>query len=436
MQRKNQTVLMLLNLLVILASAGCGSVSVEPLMPTPVLYTTGEFAPLDHIPENERWVPRRVYYATDRARTANVQEIAYGNTPSNDVSVGMALIGFGGQSMTWADLDRKSRMGERDEVVKLSIAGIIEAGRFAAGESPAKAASPQAAGWLLDDLNDTIADSRDKDLLVYVHGARVNFYNACAFAAQLDHFIGRDMTSIAFSWPTRQTIMTYAFGSDPQRGYASAEALATLIELLAAETDARRIHLLSWSAGARVQARAFQILRERHPDEPLDSLGKRLHIGTVYFAAGDIPTGEFIEVLPTINALANRIVVTMTSDDEALAASRRVMGGGARIGEQTQQLTEKQRETILRKDQLELIDVSRESENRGFDITGHRYWFNHPWASTDVLLAIRTDLEPEERGLQPGDSPIEWYVPADYPQRLDESLDRLAFKRSWGEHTD
>ena len=405
-------------------------------MPTPVLYTTGDFAPLDHIPEPERWVPRRIYYATDRARTTNAQEIAYGNTPSSEVSVGLAMIGFGGPSMTWSDLERKSRMKERDEVVNLSIAGIIEAGRFAADASPAEAAGPQATAWLLKDLNDTIAHSRDQDLLIYVHGARVNFYNGCAFAAQLDHFMGRDMTSIAFSWPTRQTILTYAFGSDPQRGYSSAEALASLIELLAAETNARKIHLLSWSAGARVLTRAFRILRERNPVEPLESIAERLRIGTAYFAAGDVETDDFIADLPTINALANRIVVTITSSDVALVTSRRIMGGGARIGEQTQHLTEEQRELILRKDRLEIVDVSQGRETRGFDITGHYYWFNHPWASTDMLLAIRTDLEPEERGLEQGDSPIVWYVPADYPKRLNDDLDRSFFKRSWGEHND
>ena len=427
---------MLLKLSLILTCAGCGSVSVEPLMPTPVLYTNGDFAPLDHIPENERWVPRRVYYATDRARTANAQEIAYGNTQSNDVSVGLAMIGFGDSSMTWSDLDRNSRMKDRETVVDLSIAGIIEAGRFASDASPAEAADPQATGWLLKDLDDTISSSRDKDLLIYVHGARVNFYNGCAFTAQLDHFMGRDMTSIAFSWPTRQTILTYAFGSDSERGYTSAEALATLIELLAAETNARKIHLLAWSAGARVLTRAFRILKERHPDEPMDSLGGRLRIGTAYFAAGDVKSDDFIADLPTINALANRIVVTITSSDAALATSRRIMGGGARIGEQTQSLTEEQRELILRKDKLEIVDVSRGSEVRGFDISGHRYWFSHPWASTDMLLAIRTDLEPEERGLEQGDSPVVWYVPSDYPERLNDALDRSAFKRSWVEYTD
>jgi hypothetical protein len=29
-----------------------------------------------------------------------------------------------------------------------------------------------------------------------------------------------------------------------------------------------------------------------------------------------------------------------------------------------------------------------------------------------------------------------WYVPVDYPQRLNDALDRLAFKRSWGEYND
>jgi hypothetical protein len=39
-------------------------------------------------------------------------------------------------------------------------------------------------------------------------------------------------------------------------------------------------------------------------------------------------------------------------------------------------------------ERLEIVDVSVGAEDRGFDISGHRYWFHHPWASTDVLLAI------------------------------------------------
>ena len=47
--------------------AGCG-VGVQPLMPTPVLYTESGFRPLDHIPANEQWTPRRVYFAAPDIR--------------------------------------------------------------------------------------------------------------------------------------------------------------------------------------------------------------------------------------------------------------------------------------------------------------------------------------------------------------------------------
>ncbi len=77
-----------------------------------------------------------------------------------------------------------------------------------------------------------------------------------------------------------------------------------------------------------------------------------------------------------------------------------------------------------------MIDVSLGREERGFDITGHRYWFNHPWASSDVLLAIRTDLTPVERGLKPGEMPLVWIMPPDYPQRLAEAL-QDARLRKW-----
>jgi esterase/lipase superfamily enzyme len=227
--------------------AGCG-VGVEPLMPTPVLYTESGFKPLDHIPSNEQWTPRRVYYATNRERSKSEQKISYGNKPSDEVTLGLTLIGFGGLSMSWSDLDRASTQSDRDEVVKLSIAGVVEAASFKIDASASEAGEPEQAGWLIEDLNDAIADARDQDLLIYVHGAKVNFYNACAFAAQLDHFMGRDMTSIAFSWPTRQDVFAYVTGSDVKRAYDSSSALASLIELLAAETPARQIHILSWSA--------------------------------------------------------------------------------------------------------------------------------------------------------------------------------------------
>ncbi|MGK7297370.1 MAG: hypothetical protein ACNS61_16360 [Candidatus Wenzhouxiangella sp. M2_3B_020] len=67
-------------------------------MPTPVLFTELESGPLDRIPEEQHWKPRRIYYATTREREADLQRIDYNNEQADAVSVGMSLIGFGGRT--------------------------------------------------------------------------------------------------------------------------------------------------------------------------------------------------------------------------------------------------------------------------------------------------------------------------------------------------
>jgi hypothetical protein len=420
-----QPVRNLLALLLVAAGvAACSSVGIQPLMPTPVLFSELGFSPLDHIPEKERWTPRRVYYATTRVRENNLQRIDYTNAESDEISLGMSLIGFGGPHLTWSDLSDYSRQEERPDVVDLSIAGLVEVGPFqpATDDTPARD-DTGALAWMLSNINGSIESARDKDLLIYVHGAKVNFYNANAFAAQLDHFMGRDMTSLAFAWPTRQNIVAYGSGADVQRAYRAAPALTSLLEELAQGTAARRIHIVCWSAGGRVVTAALKQLYDRHADDAED-LRERFRLGTVYYAAADVPTLEFVEALPAINALSTRVVVTVSSQDGALEMAQATMGGGTRIGQRNADLSEEQMQVVTAADRLEVVDVSRDWEGRGFDITGHRYWFDHPWASTDVVLAVRSDFKPNERGLAPTDSRLLWAIPADYPDRLRASLTR------------
>lgn len=418
-----QTRALLLALVGLAAGAGCSGPEIEPLMPTPVLYTTLGIGPLDHIPEHRRWKPRRVYYATTRQREDDLQRINYGNAESDRVSVGMALVGFGGPNISWAKLNEYSRQADRPEHVDLTFAGLAEAGYFVPGNDGEVEDLGGAAAWLLADLNASIESARDRDLLIYVHGAKVNFYNANAFAAQLDHFMGRDLTSLAFSWPTRQNIIAYGSGSDVDRAYRSAPALTSLLEILAQDSVARRIHIVCWSAGARLVTSALEQLHARHAGGAQD-LHRKLRLGTVYFAAADIPTGEFLEALPALNELATRIIVTESSKDGALNMAQKFMGGGMRIGQQGQDLTPDQREVVVAADRLEVVDVSRGWEGRGFDISGHRYWLDHPWASSDMILAVRSDLSPEDRALKATDMSVLWGIPPDYPDRLRTNLTR------------
>lgn len=415
-------VLPFLGLAALLAS--CAGPQVQPLMPTPILFSELGIGPLDHVPEAQRWNPRRVYYATTRARKSDLQRIEYGNEEGDAISLGMALIGFGGPQLSWADLNEYSRRAERPEGIDLSIAGLVEVGHYRpAGEAGPVQDVGGAAAWWLADLNASIGAARDRDLLVYVHGAKVNFYNANAFAAQLDHFMGRDMTSVAFAWPTRQNIVAYGSGGDVRRASRAAPALASLLERLARESDARRIHVVCWSAGGRVVVEALRQLHARAAEEG-GSLQDRYRLGTIYFAAADVPGEAFLEALPALDALAKRVVVTISSGDAALEMARLVMRGGTRLGQRNEDLLPGERAVVLAAERLEVIDVSRGAESRGFDITGHRYWFDHPWASTDVILAVRSDLEPDERALEATELALLWGIPADYPQRLRARLGR------------
>lgn len=420
---------------VLLAMMGCRTSRIEPLMPTPLVYSEFGVGPLDHIPEAERWKLRRVYYATTRERTGDLQRIDYGNRESDRLSVGIALVGFGGPEMTWSDLNKASRTAEREDTVLLSMAGLMEAGNVAFSKTTLKLEGPIA--WLFADMNSAIEKARDKDLLIYVHGAKVNFYNACVFAAQLDHFTGRDMTSLAFAWPTRQRITAYASGADVRRGYGSAPALKQLLNLLAEHSAARRIHLVAWSAGGRVLTRAVSDLRRAHAALTPEQLRDRFRLGTLYFAASDVPREDFLDALPDLDAMAHRVVVSTSSNDGALKQARIFMGGGPRIGQLSDGLEPEQQEVLRAAKRLEVIDVSLDSEERGFDITGHRYWFNHPWASTDLLLTVRSDLGPAERGLQATSHPMLWGLPPDYPERLRASMLRpdLEIRKNTGEDT-
>jgi esterase/lipase superfamily enzyme len=395
--------------------SGCSS-GVLTLMPTPALYSVTGYSPIGRVPADERWVPRRVYYATVRERTGDYTTVRYGNAVGEDMSLGLALVGFGGRAMSWGELDAASVAWPRDAPIQLSVSGIAEAGAVAVGTPASEAADAEHAGWFLRDLNEAIESSRDRDVLVYVHGAKTDFYDSVAFAAQLDHFMGRDMTSIAFAWPTRQEIVSYGVGLDVNRAYASADSLAMLLKLLAAETRVRRVHVLCWSAGGRVTTAALRGLGERFGDEGRE----RLRLGTVYFAAADVPSDDFIEALPSIAGLAERVIVSTSDNDGALKSGRTFMGGERRIGDASgsmpRSLTPERRDYISTLDNLEVVDVSLGSVERGFNIDGHDYWMRHPWASTDVLLSIRTDLPAAERGLERV-GPNLWAIPTGLPDR-------------------
>lgn len=412
----------------VLLSSGCG-VPVEPLMPTPLLYTDAGIAPFVHVPPEKRLTVVDIMYATNRARNDDWRVIDYSNTTTGHVALGAAAVRIGGPELTWAELQAASITDQRPLPLDIELAGIIERGGFAISEPLAEASLESRE--FIETVNERVAAIGCDDIFIFVHGAKVNFYNACAFTGQLAHFMGRDMIGIAFAWPTNQDIFSYASGRDVHRAYEAGAALASFIEFLGEHTTARRIHILSWSAGARVVSSALYDLSNRRSKGDSEAHRSRYRIGTVVFAAADVPMNEFLDRLDEVHAMSDRVVVSVSDDDEALVMANLVMGGGTRLGQQDDDLSDEQWERIDALDRLEWIDVSFGKEERGFDIGGHRYWFNHAWCSSDLLLVLRTGLPAEQRGLQPIDGwRTGWCIPSDYPKRISELSQRRRL-RDW-----
>lgn len=415
-------------LLLLVLCAGCG-VPQTSMMVTPVIYRDGGIDPLAHVDAAHRTTSQQVFYATNRARAGGPFDDprSYGNTPTETLQLGMVRVQFG-DDITWDELYEATRVDPRHEQISLRLTDVWEHGSIEFEDLEHKRSAIDGSDQFFAAINARLAVAKDPDLIIYVHGAKVNFYNACMYAAELNHFAGRDMVPLAFAWPTHQDIFAYLAGEDIKRARASVQAFESLLRLLAQHTTARRINIVCWSAGGRVVSRALEDLS--HWEDRLHEDPSTTRLGTVLFAAPDVPVHEFLQRLPEIDRVSDRVVITASDDDIALEKASQFMGGGQRMGSISDRMSEDEQQALARSSGIELLDVSGGKGDRGFDIVGHRYWFSHPWVASDLVLAIRTGLPATHRGLAPTSIRNVWCFPPDYPERVRDAT-REALGESW-----
>jgi esterase/lipase superfamily enzyme len=371
------------------------------LMPTPRLYQNGGIDPFTHLSAPERNTELPVFYATNRKRTTSY----YSSGIAPALRFGVAEVGIGGEHDDWNSLTKASCSPSRLNPLPLRLVGF--------NENTNTTSATDSTAWLRQ-LDEASRNTRTKDVMIYVHGAKVEFFHSCAFAAEFAHFSGREITPVAFDWPTHTEVFSYITRIDIRHGIESAERLADLVRMISTHTDVRRIHLVSWSAGARVLSRAMVKLGGDSPQ----SMRSRHRIGTTVFAASDVPEKDFIERIPAIHALSDRVLVYLSDDDKALKWSSMLMGGGRRLGVEPEKPTDEEIAVLKKHPRLQVIDSSYGKVRRGFDITGHRYWYQHPWISSDLILTLRTGASPDKRGLKPTGVPGAWWFPPEYGDRI------------------
>ena len=142
-------------------------------------------------------------------------------------------------------------------------------------------------------------------------------------------------------------------------------------------------------------------MRQAYSEFSSEELKENFRLGAVVFAAADVEVDKFLLRLPAISELADQVVITVTDDDNALKAAKKFMHGKVRAGTAEAEILEEKFIVDNQLSNVEIIDVSKGQEIRGFDITGHHYWYRHPWMSSDIIFLMRTNLPPRSQGSFP-----------------------------------
>jgi pimeloyl-ACP methyl ester carboxylesterase len=286
---------------------------------------------------------------------------------------------------------------------------------------------PDATKKFTNAINAQFDASGRKHVYLFVHGYKVVYENPILVASELWHFLGYKGAFIAYSWPSTPSTFAYIKDSDTSAGYARHFRL--LLETIAENTDVEQIHIIGYSNGTRLVARALEQLALINQGKSADELFQKLRIQNVILVGSDIDRGVFDSYLSDgLMNVQRHISVYMSKYDKALGVSqfltRRQRVGQMYGGEKGGELTAADRKAALQfADQISMINVSSAEGAEGAN--GHGYFRNSPWASSDILMQMYFSLPPKERGLLEEDGLPIYTFPPDYIERLWSSIQEV-----------
>jgi len=430
-------------ILTLLILSGCQPIVY--MMPTPVVMQSGKHDPFANTPKSEQSGSILVGYATNRLPAGAKKARFYSRDFDQDIRMGLAEVQIGDGSQSWDEIRQLSIKGAEKSKTMLSLQRTTEQGVLTKNDSLISL-TPE-----LQDLfarfNDAIEKSPTKDITIYAHGANSNFYRSVSQAAQYRHFTGRQAIVVLYSWPSAENIIAY--GTDVRNIMATVPTFARFIKLLAKHTTARKINIIAYSAGATLTTKALAALGQDSAQLDREAYRQSLRLGSIYFAAPDTDFDDFVDEYRSYQDIVDNVTITINMTDSILGIAmedRRAqtetntgdvnegISGKSRLGKpDIEDLTREDAEWIIsqtNKPNFVVIDIDPKTIP-GVDKGSHNYWYQSPWVSTDSLLDLNFHALPQDRGLvsRKGKKGGQvWYFPADYENRVDKALDRLAEK--------
>jgi esterase/lipase superfamily enzyme len=387
------------------------------LMPPPLAIQMGGERVFDVAPDLAAGNRIDIFYGTSRLPVGPSDNRVYTVAPDRVLRLGTATLRIGEESSTLDQIREWTIRADTGDRPFLHLESMREAATLPAGAAPDEAA----AAWFAQ-IDAALAESRSRDVLVYVHGANTTVERAAGQASQLRHYSGHDAVVVLFAWPTAENFLRY--GRDIETAFASAPHLGELIAGLLDNTSAERVNVFTYSAGGTVGSHGLALLAAENPVAAS-------RVGEVYHAAPDADFRDFVTDLKVYAPLVGRVTTALNLGDSALRLAE-VVNRGSRAGRpDLSELNDEQSAWILgaaQEDGLEVLQI-RPENMPDLPATSHTFWYDDPWVSNDVMLTMMLHLAAERRGLDPGVSPSGaryWTFPPDYPERVRAALAAVA----------
>jgi len=228
-------------------------------------------------------------------------------------------------------------------------------------------------------LQQEFAQVPDREAFVFIHGYNVMFDQAARRAAQIAYDMNYAGVPILYSWPSWGSTVGYVADTAVVR--LSGRRLSRFLEDLVARSGADTIHIVAHSMGNRALTDALELMSLRlgltEDSAPV--------FGQVLFAAPDVDAGLFMEMLPTIRPIAQRLTLYASDEDWALATSRKLHGNAPRAGLGG--------DATLTNPAIDSIDMSE----LGDDMLAHSYFADDSSALADMMTLFWQNTAPARR---------------------------------------
>jgi esterase/lipase superfamily enzyme len=396
------------------------------LMSTPLIFTEGLKSPFDKLPGDITHPLIEVFYATDRQPSdmAFIHPVFYGNERSMSLHLGIAAVRMGTEEMSWKEIEEISVMKERTldvpmEIVRTDV--LHELGSEAKTLKDSLQEQKLMEDQFLARIERRFKNSKNKIIYIFVPGFKVDFTYPVLVAAELWHYMGYSGAFIAYSWPSRQRLRDYLM--DVETAAFTAQHFRMLLMYLAERTDVENIHILCYSAGARIVSQALHELRLKGYRTPVEQLKRELKIGQVIYTAPDIDTMLFTtRYRDRVNDVADAFTIYTNANDTALNWALRFFGW-PRLGAPGEMgLTPGDLSFLRGYENTAIIDVAEAEDTASGN--GHGYFIKSPWVSADLLMTFKYGVGPRERGLVWNDAEAVWSFPENYPEKVRQAVGR------------